>query len=106
MANVTAAWGDTMPAMSQRSRAHAEDDRRRVVADPDVLATLGLKVEQLSDPDVRSFVIRPEHPEFEQALNEGRREIEGGHGPMNPRLHRIMHEIVATQIWDDSPPQV
>ena len=25
---------------------------------------------------------------------------------MNPRLHLIMHEIVATQIWDDSPPEV
>ena len=25
---------------------------------------------------------------------------------MNPRLHLKMHEIVATQLWDDSPPEV
>ena len=39
-------------------------------------------------------------------LKEGRREIEGRDGPMNPRLHLTMHEIVATQLWDDSPPEV
>ena len=25
---------------------------------------------------------------------------------MNPRLHLAMHEVVATQLWDDSPPEV
>jgi len=106
MANDAAAWCDTMLAMSQRSRARGEDDRRRFVADPDVLAALDLTFEQLSDPDVRSGVIRHEHPEFEQALTHGRREIEGGDRPINPRLHLTMHEIVATQLWDDSPPEV
>ena len=91
--------------MSQRSQARDEDDRRRFVADPDALAALELEIEQLSDPDVRSVVVRHEHPEFEQALNAGRREIEGSDGPMNPRLHLKMHEIVATQLWDDSPPE-
>jgi hypothetical protein len=33
-------------------------------------------------------------------------EIDLGDGPMNPRLHLAMHEIVATQLWDDSPPEV
>ena len=97
---------DTIPAMSQRSHARGEDDRRRFVVDPDVLAALDLMFEQLSDPDVRSVVIRYEHPEFEDALKEGRREIEGSDGRMNPRLHLTMHEIVATQLWDDSPPEV
>ena len=106
MADVVGSRCDTMLAMSQRSRARDDDDRRRFVADTDVLAALDLKFEQLSDPDVRSFVIRHEHPEFEQALKEGRREIERGDGPINPRLHLIMHEIVATQLWDDSPPEV
>ena len=92
--------------MSRRSDARGEDDRRRFVADPDVLAALDLKFEQLSDPDVRSVVIRHEHPEFEQALKEDRRQIEGSDGPMNPRLHLKLHEIVATQLWDDSPPEV
>jgi hypothetical protein len=93
-------------AMSQQSRTDREDQRRRFVADPDVLVALGVAFEQLSDPDVRSLVIRHEHPEFEEALQEGRREIEGVDGPMNPRLHLAMHEIVATQLWDDSPPEV
>jgi hypothetical protein len=44
-----------------------------------------LKIEQLSDPDARSIVIRHEHPEFEEALEDGRREIEGRDGPMSPR---------------------
>ena len=92
--------------MSQRSHARDEGDRRRFVADPDALAALDLKLEQLSDPDVRSVVIGHEHAEFEEALKEGRREIEGSDGPMNPRLHLTMHEVVATQLWDDSPPEV
>ena len=95
-----------MLAMSQRSDVRDVDDRRRFVADPDALAALDLKFEQLSDPDVRSVVIRHEHPEFEEALRDGRREIEGSDGPMSPRLHLTMHEIVATQLWEDSPPEV
>jgi hypothetical protein len=92
--------------MSPQTRGDREDQRRRFVADPDALAALGVEVEQLSDPDVRSLVIRHEHPEFEDALKEGRREIKGVDGPMSPRLHLTMHEIVATQLWDDSPPEV
>jgi hypothetical protein len=106
VAKLLAAAFDTIPAMSQRSRARDEGDRRRFVADPDALAALGFTLEQLSDPDVRSVVIRHEHPEFEEALKEGRREIEGSDGPMSPRLHLTMHEVVATQLWDDSPPEV
>ena len=102
---LTARFG-TILAVSQRSDARDEGDRRRLVADRDALAALDLKLEQLSDPDVRSVVIRHEHPEFEEALREGRREIERSDGPMNPRLHLTMHEIVATQLWDDSPPEV
>jgi hypothetical protein len=92
--------------MSQRSSARAEDERRRFIADPDALDKLGLTIDQLADPDARSAVIRWEHPEFAVALQEGRREVELGHGPMNPRLHVAMHEVVATQLWDDSPPEV
>jgi len=103
---VPTAGCEIIPPMSQRSRAGSEDDRRRFVADPDAVAALGLTFEQLSDPDVRAVVIRHEHPELEQALTEDRREIEGGGGPMNPRLHLKLHEVVATQLWDDSPPEV
>jgi len=44
MANVLTAACDTIPGMSQRSDARDEDDRRRFVADPDVLAALDLKL--------------------------------------------------------------
>ncbi len=95
-----------MSPMSPQRGADREDARRRLVADPDVLGALGLTFEQLSDPDVRSVALRHEHPEFEQALKEGRREIEGVDGSMKPRLHLAMHEIVAAQLLDDSPPEV
>jgi hypothetical protein len=105
MAKILTAACSRILAMSQRSRARSEGDRRRFVADPDALAALDLTFEQLSDPDMRSVVIRHEHPEFE-ALKEDRSAIDGSDGPMNPRLHLTMHEIIATQLWDDSPPEV
>lgn len=92
--------------MAQRSSGRAEDERRRFIADPDVLGELGVEIDQLADPDMRSFVIRAEHPEFAQALQDGDDAVDLGGGPMNPRLHLAMHEIVATQLWDDSPPEV
>ena len=58
--------------MPPQSRTDREDERRRFVADPDVLAALGVVVEQLSDPNMRALVIRHEHPEFEGAVKEGR----------------------------------
>ncbi|MGA2925751.1 MAG: DUF1841 family protein [Solirubrobacteraceae bacterium] len=75
------------------------------MADPQTLAAVGLSVEQLADPDLRAIAIRGEHPQFEQALAEGHEEIEGNDGPMNPRLHLAVHEVVATQLWDNSPPE-
>jgi Domain of unknown function (DUF1841) len=95
-----------MRAVSRQSRASGELDRRRFVADADVLAELGVGVGELDDPEMRALAIRHEHPEFDEALREGRGEIDLGGGPINPRLHLAMHEIVATQLWDDSPPEV
>jgi hypothetical protein len=83
-----------------------ELERRRFVADPDVLAVLGMDVDDLADPDARSLVIRHEHPEFVDALEDDLDEIDLGYGPLNPRLHLAMHEIVATQLWDGDPPEV
>lgn len=81
-------------------------ERRRFVADPDVLAALDMSITDLADPDARSFVIRHEHPEFEDALNADLEEIDLGHGPINPRLHLTMHEVVATHLWEGDPPEV
>jgi hypothetical protein len=32
--------------------------------------------------------------------------IEGPDGSVNPRLHLKLHEVVAAQLWDDSPSEV
>jgi hypothetical protein len=95
-----------MNPMSRPPRADQNRDRRQFVADPDVLASLDLRVDDLADPDVRSFVIRHEHPEFEDALANHLDEIDAGYGPINPRLHLTMHEILATQLWDGEPAEV
>jgi hypothetical protein len=92
--------------MSGQPPAPGEIDRKQFVGDRDVLAALGVIVDDLADPDVRSLVIRHEHPEFEDALKNRLGEIDVGDGPINPRMHLAMHEIVATQLWDDSPPEV
>jgi Domain of unknown function (DUF1841) len=92
--------------MSHPSGESSGVERRQFVADPTVLSDLELTVEDLADPDVRSHVIRAEHPEFEEALQSGLREVDLGHGPVNPRLHLAMHEVIATQLWDDSPGEV
>jgi hypothetical protein len=80
--------------------------RREFVADPALLARLEMGLDELADEDLRAVVIRAEHPELEDALKAGVREVEGPNGPMNPRLHLVMHGFVATQLWDDSPPEV
>jgi hypothetical protein len=95
-----------MFAMSRQPPGPSEIDRKQFVADADVLAALGFTIEELGDPDVRTLVIRHEHPEFDDALEKGLDEIDLGEGPMNPRLHLAMHQIVATQLWDESPPEV
>jgi hypothetical protein len=92
--------------MSRQPPGPSQIDRRQFVADADVLAALGVGVEELADPDTRALAIRNEHPEFEDALKKGIDEVDLGDGPMNPRLHLAMHEIVAAQLWDDSPPEV
>jgi hypothetical protein len=92
--------------MSHDSRESIAVERRRFVADPDVLSDLELTVEDLADPDVRSLVVRAEHPEYEEALQSGLGEVDLGHGPVNARLHLAMHEVVATQLWEDSPAEV
>jgi hypothetical protein len=97
---------ETMLAMSRQPAAPGEIDRKQFVGDADVLAALGVSVEELADFDVRALEIRREHPEFEDALQKRLDRIDVGDGPINPRLHLTMHQIVATQLWDDSPPEV
>lgn len=68
----------------------------------------GLDLELLDpdDPDDRRVLIEAEHPELRKALRRGDDEIVLHGQPMSPRLHIVMHEIVANQLWDDDPPEV
>ncbi|MGH9222718.1 MAG: DUF1841 family protein [Acidimicrobiales bacterium] len=63
----------------------------------------------LLDPDdegERRLLVEAEHPELAVALEGGLDEIDGGGGPMSPRLHIAMHELVANQLSQDDPPEM
>jgi hypothetical protein len=95
-----------LPRVSGGQSIEDQRARQQFVADPAVMAELEVRLEDLADEDTRAVVIRHEHTEFEEALKAGVREIDGPNGPINPRLHLVMHGIVATQLWDNSPPEV
>jgi hypothetical protein len=59
-----------------------------------------------SDEDDRYYFILAEHPELVPAIRDDLDEIEMYGRTMNPRLHLMMHQIVANQLWDDTPPEV
>jgi Domain of unknown function (DUF1841) len=59
-----------------------------------------------ADEDERALLIRAEHPELALAIERGDEEIEIDGQAMNPHLHLTIHEIVATQLWQDDPPEV
>jgi hypothetical protein len=81
----------------------SEPDRRLAFAVPPI-ADPAEDMQWLdpADADQRSLLIRAAHPELdtdaEAVLVAGRE--------MNPRLHLTIHEIVATQLVDDEPPEV
>ncbi len=57
-----------------------------------------------NDPDERGLLIQGEHPEYHEALADPA--FDGEIDGVNPRLHLVMHEIVANQLWDNDPPEV
>jgi hypothetical protein len=59
-----------------------------------------------SDPDERSVLIRLAHPTLDDAIERGEDELIVDGRVMNPRLHLMIHEIVATQIIDGDPPEM
>ena len=59
-----------------------------------------------ADPDDRHFLILAEHEELAQAIENDENEVLVGGQPINPRLHITIHEIVASQLWADDPPEV
>jgi hypothetical protein len=85
------------------SGPQADRDRRLAFAIPPI-ADLDEEMRWLepADADDRALLIAAAHPdldtESETALVDGQE--------INPRLHLTIHEIVATQIVDDDPPEV
>jgi hypothetical protein len=57
------------------------------------------------DPDERAILIRLAHPDLDDAIKAGADEVVVRGEPMNPRLHLAIHEVVATQVIDDDPPE-
>lgn len=55
-----------------------------------------------TDADGRALLIAAAHPELD---TDAEAALVDGH-EINPRLHLTIHEIVATQIVDDDPPEV
>jgi hypothetical protein len=80
--------------------------RAQLIASPDALERIGARLEDLSDPDMRALAIRADHPELEQALDEGLDEVTINGQPISIRLHLAMHEIIANQLTDGEPPEV
>ncbi len=52
------------------------------------------------------MLILAEHPELAQAIEDEQDELLVGGRSTNPRLHITIHEIVASQLWADDPPEV
>lgn len=80
--------------------------RRRFIADEATLAEFDLSPVDLADADLRGELIRREHPDLDRALGEGHATAEVNGHPVNARMHLLMHEVVAAQLWEDEPPEV
>lgn len=64
----------------------------------------GLDLELLNPPDDRTFLIEAQHPEFEDALRDDQEMVVGGE-QFSPRLHVTLHQVVASQLLADDPPE-
>lgn len=56
--------------------------------------------------DGRRVLIESEHPELYAALESGISEVVVHGQVVNAALHVSLHEVVATQLWNDDPPEV
>jgi hypothetical protein len=59
-----------------------------------------------TDSDERSILIRLAHPPLDDAIERGHDELIVDGRVMNPRLHLMIHQVVATQIIDGEPPEM
>lgn len=87
----------------------SDDAARRAFAAPPASGSFGeidLALLDPRDPDERRLLIEAEHPELAEALEGGGDDVLVVDGEeMNPRLHLTIHEVVATQLWENDPPE-
>jgi hypothetical protein len=86
----------------------SDQDRRLFAAPPasGEYHDVDLAVLDPADPDQRRLLILAEHPDLDRAIRAGRGEIHREGEALSPTLHIAMHEIVATQLWDNEPPDM
>jgi len=65
---------------------------------------LDLEILDPSDEGELMFLIEAQHPEFRDALRSDKEMMVGGE-PFSPRLHVALHQVVASQLLADDPPQ-
>lgn len=59
-----------------------------------------------ADEDERRLLIEAEHPEFADALDAADPEVLVGGQVVNAALHVSLHPVVATQLWNNDPPDL
>jgi hypothetical protein len=66
----------------------------------------GLDLELLdpADEDELTLLIEAQHPGFAEALHSDEQMIVNGE-PFSPRLHVAMHQVVASQLLAEQPPE-
>ena len=66
----------------------------------------GLELERLDpeDEDERTLLLQAQHLDYAEALEREEEVIVGGE-PMSPRLHVTLHQVVASQLMADDPPE-
>lgn len=95
------------PAVLADPTAARELLARRRFAVPTIVASIDGREEVELDPadeDQRELLILAEHPEYRAVLADPMSDelVEGA----NPRLHVALHQVIANQLWDDTPPEV
>lgn len=57
-----------------------------------------------ADEDQRELLIVAEHPQYQHVLDDPfSDELVNG---VNPRLHVALHQVIANQLWEGTPPEV
>ncbi len=95
------------PALGARQGASDDAAARRAFAFPPLHTTVdGISTDDLdpADQDERELLVMAEHPEFARALKTGA-DVQVGGQTVNPRLHVVVHVVVANQLWENDPPE-